>query len=445
MSTSSSGIQGDAAAANLPGSAASSGLFYGWVMLPLATLALIASSPAQTFGVSAFNEPFRTSLGLSLSQLTGAYMFGTLLASLPMGYIGALMDRHGLRATLLVVVTLFGGVCILTSQVQGVVSLFFSFLFLRMLGQGALGMLSGNALAFWFERRLGTVEGLRHVGMAGAIAFMPALNIWLIHQFGWRWAYVLLGLTVWAVMLPALLFLWRDRPEEMGQHKDGLPPQAGDRDAVETAEQEARTSLTLREALATRAYWIIMACSAVWSMLGTALLFNVLPLFTSRGLGGADAAWLFTIFALSLAVMHVVGGLLADRLPLNVLLAFGVAALAGAMGMAWQINSPMWVYPLGGLLGLSQGLMVAAGSPIWPRYFGRAYMGRIRGTAATVLVAASSVGPFIMGAGYDLLGSYDQVMLLFALLPVPLCLLALIATTPAKRRARLAAMAAAPA
>ena len=53
-------------------------------MLPVATLAIIAASPAQTFGISWFNQSLRTSRGLSPSQLTGAYMLGTLLASLPL-------------------------------------------------------------------------------------------------------------------------------------------------------------------------------------------------------------------------------------------------------------------------------------------------------------------------------------------------------------------------
>ena len=72
-------------------------VYYGWVMLPIATLAIIATSPAQTFGISVFNASLRSSLGLSHSQLTGAYMLGTLLASLPLSWVGAMMDRFGLR------------------------------------------------------------------------------------------------------------------------------------------------------------------------------------------------------------------------------------------------------------------------------------------------------------------------------------------------------------
>jgi len=52
--------------------------FYGWVMVPAAMLAKIATTPGRTYGVSVFNPELRESLGLSLSRLIGAYMLGTV-------------------------------------------------------------------------------------------------------------------------------------------------------------------------------------------------------------------------------------------------------------------------------------------------------------------------------------------------------------------------------
>ena len=69
--------------------------YYGWVMLPIAILAQAATAPGQTLGVSIFNPSFQGALGVSLSQLTGAYMVGTLIAAVPQPYIGGLMDRFG--------------------------------------------------------------------------------------------------------------------------------------------------------------------------------------------------------------------------------------------------------------------------------------------------------------------------------------------------------------
>lgn len=394
-------------------------------MLPIATLAIIATSPAQTFGISAFNGSLRSALGLTHSQLTGAYMLGTLLASLPLSWVGAMMDRFGLRRTMSVVALLFGAVCIATSQVSGLVTLFLAFLMLRMLGQGAMGLLSGNTLPFWFRRRLGTVEGFRHFGMAGAIAVVPAINLALIGAFGWRTAWVILGLAVWAMMLPAML-LFRNRPEDVGQAIDGVNGDAQD----EWAANDDANSFTFGQARRTRAFWVVLIMTAFWGMANTAVIFNVVPLFASRGLSEQHAALLFTGFAVSLAVMQLIGGVLADRFALNRLLSIAAAGMAVSMIGFWWIDSPVLVLPLSVAMGVSQGLLTTAGGPLWPRYYGTAHLGRIRGALATVMVSASSVGPFFLGLSVDGLGSYSPALMLFVLLSLPLVGLAWLATPP---------------
>ena len=421
--------------------------FYGWVMVPLAMAGIVASAPGQTFGVAPFNPYFRETLGLSESQLTGAYMLGTFLASLPMRYVGAAMDRWGIRKTKTAVILLFGLTCIAASQVTGLAGLFLAFIALRLFGQGALGLLSGNTLAFWFERRLGTVEGLRNLGVAGAVAVVPGLNLWLIQSFGWRWAYAILGLAVWAVMLPAML-LFRNRPEDVGQNKDNRPPEApqnenadADTDAeannegaassaTQINEDDGRFDFTPAQVRRTRAFWLAMIPLATWAMTNTAVQFNATPLLLARGLSESTVPMLFTGFAIGFAVMIMVGGMLADRLPLNVLLSIGSACMTVGLGLIYVVAAPWMVAVSGVVLGLTQGLIVGAAAPLWPRYFGRTHLGKLRGGLVTIMVASSSAGPFLMGGGKDLIGSYDPILLIFALLPLPMIVATLWATPP---------------
>jgi MFS family permease len=119
-----------------------------------------------------------------------------MLGALPIAYIGHLMDLYGLRRTILCVVTLFALACLATSQAREWLTLTASYFLLLMFGPGALSFLSGNTLAFWFERRLGAVEGFRQLGMASAMAVIPTVNVWLVATWGWRGAYQLLGLGV---------------------------------------------------------------------------------------------------------------------------------------------------------------------------------------------------------------------------------------------------------
>ena len=64
--------------------------FYGWLMLPVVMLLNVCTAPGQTYVVAVFNPHLRTALSLSSSQLSGAYMLGTLLAAVPMIWVGDL-------------------------------------------------------------------------------------------------------------------------------------------------------------------------------------------------------------------------------------------------------------------------------------------------------------------------------------------------------------------
>lgn len=403
-------------------------VFYGWVMLPIAIAGFIATSPGQTYGISAFNASFRDALGLSHTTLTGAYMFGTLAAAPLVSFVGTLMDRFGIRRVMMIVVLLFGGTCIATSQVGGLISLFAAFFLLRLLGQGALTLLSSNTLAMWFHDRLGTVSGLMSLGTAAAFAVVPPLNLVLIDQFGWRLAYVMLGLAVWTVMLPLLLVFYRNRPEDIGQAPDGaaahsLKPKTGD-------VVEMRWSLTLPDALRTRAYWILLLMSMTWALVGTAIVFNIVDLFESRGLTEGDTALFFGCFAVTMAASQFLGGLLADRFRLNLLLC------ASMLGTALSVTYLHWLEGAGGVVvfavgqGCAQGLFMVLGQTIWARYFGRAHLGKIRGTVWTATVAGSSVGPFVMGVAKDACGDYAAAIWLFAAMNALLAVAALAVTAP---------------
>ena len=84
------------------------------------------------------------------------------------------------------------------------------------------------------------------------------------------------------------------------------------------------------------------------------------------------------------------------------------------------------------LIGGWSGHIMAVRSTIWVLY-GRPHLGKIQGTLTTVEVAASSLGPLIMGATHDLWGSYNDILTVFALLTAPMILITLFATQPTAR------------
>ncbi|QDU89699.1 Major Facilitator Superfamily protein [Pirellulimonas nuda] len=375
---------------------------YAWVMLPLAVLMQIGTSPGQTFGVALFNEPIRESLGLSHTQLTGSYLVASLLASVPLMWIGRRMDRHGMRMASLALVAAVGLSCLAISRVQGVVGLTVGFFLLRAFGQGGLSLAAGNTLGMWFQKRLGVASGIAGVGMSASIAVVPMGYYALIQWLGWRDAYAAVGLILFATLLPLLACFYRNNAAVAAEAESNqaASPRPG--------------SLSFAQAVRTPAYWVASMCSALVGMICTAVFFNLVPLFQHNGFSPAQAAGVFPTVALAMAVMQLNGGVLADRLPLRLLMAVAVATLGGGALAIGAAKSVAAAQVGAALLGAGQGLMAVTGNTLWPRYFGRRELGAIRSSVWTATVAACSAGPFVMGATFDLTGGYGPSLWLFA-------------------------------
>lgn len=406
--------------------------YYGWIMLALAVVVVIATSPGQTFGIAVFNDDFRKSLGLSHTALTGAYMLGTFLAAFPLTLLGRLMDHYGLRVTVVGVLALLGLACLLTAVSQDLIMLFLAFFLLRLTGPGSLSLISSASLAFWFERRLGTVEGVRQLGFALAMGIVPATNLWLIHSVGWRGSYVVLGLFVLLVVLPLVFFVFRNRPEDVGQLMDNGKAD----DANNSGQRIYRPELeyTAAEARKTRSFWIIMVLSSFWAMVITALTFNIIPIFELQGLSDTDAALTLSIFAFSFACTNVGGGMLADRVPLKYLLIASTINMTVALYAMSMPQLPGMIWICGITMGLAQGLSVGITSVICVRYFGRMHLGQIRGMLTSAVIASSSVGPFLFGVVRDWTGDYGILFTALLLVSIGMGIATLFATPPGPKK-----------
>lgn len=420
-------------------------------MLGVAACGLVASGPGQTVVVSQFNTSFREDLGLSASALGAAYMVGTVAAAAPLPLVGKLSDRFGPRLMLGLVALVFGLACASIGLVQGIVSLTIGFFLLRFLGQGSMSLVSGHALALWFERRLGTANGLKV--MLGQLGFtaLPGLTLLLIAELGWRLAYPALGLMVWALVLPLVIFVARNHPHEVGQKIDGDPPaEPPGRDPLRedaspefdpTGHAHIDPAFTLAETLRTPAFWIVSLAVALNGVIGTALIFHAQPLLESRGLEITLAADMVRAWSITMMLAVFPVGWLADRLPARVLLPAALALAmigtaipltpidfgAGAAGV-WLMRSSMIVFAL------SQALATGVGVPTIARYFGRAHHGAIRGVVTVLGVMGTGLGPVTLGLSLDLTGSFAPGLLGFIAAGAPLLVAAMFLKRPPARR-----------
>ena len=215
--------------------------FYGWTMLAVASLTMFASGPGQSHTFSVFLLPISEALGISLTSVSSAYAFATLVAAFGLPHLGRLVDRHGVRKVLTGVGVALGTAAVAFGAVSGFVLLTLGFAALRFFGQGSLMLCAGNLTSQWFDRKRGLALSLTMLGFSVSVAVHPPLAQWLTDAFGWRMAWVVMGAATWLLLLPPVLLLVFDRPEVLGLRPDGA---AGD---AEAARPESQLELRNRD------------------------------------------------------------------------------------------------------------------------------------------------------------------------------------------------------
>ncbi|MGK5500116.1 MFS transporter [Streptomyces sp. URMC 125] len=385
--------------------------FHGWRIVAYSALAMAMTAPGQTTGVSVFIDPLIADLGISRTAVSTAYLTGTLAGACAMPLVGKAIDRWGPRAVMAAVGAVFGAVLVALSSVSGIVGLTAGFVGIRMAGQGALSLVATTTVAYWFDRRRGLALGVTSAVGAAGISLAPLAIERLVSHAGWQRAWLVEGLAVWAIVIPLALLGIRNRPADVGQQVDGDPAPAGDDPGGEP------TGHSLRYAMRTGVFWAVAACLAASSMLSTGLNFHQIALLGERGLTPVEAAANFLPQTAAALLCTLAAGALLDRLPPKVVLVSAMAVLALATLSARYVEPGWTALGYGLLLGASGGLLRVVESAAYPRYFGTAHLGAIRGVAHTVTVAASAFGPLAVSLGHDLTGGYGTALLALVLIP----------------------------
>lgn len=386
--------------------------FYGWTILAVAGLGIFASGPGQSHTFSVFVGPIGEDLGLSKAAIAGAYGLATLAAAFLLPKMGRLVDRYGPRRMTLVVASLLGLACMAFGAAGGIATLALGFGALRFLGQGSLMMNSANLVAQWFSRKRGFAMGLMALGFAASMAVHPPLGQFLIAQFGWRWAWVILGLLTWVILLPPVLLLVVDKPEDKGLRPDGdAAPAAG------TA-APAVDGLELREARRTLAFYLLVAGWFAMAMLVTTLHFYQVSILEAQGVTADVAARVFPVSALVLAVSMPLVGRLFDRVRTRYVFAAGLMVQAAALYGVTLVGGLSSAIAYATLFGLNNAFSLTMFGYLMPRFFGRKHLGALQGTGQMIAVVGASVGPLPVGLAFDYLGSPTLVLRLLALFPL---------------------------
>ena len=229
------------------------------------------------------------------------------------------------------------------------------------------------------------------------------------------------GLIIIAIGIPVAQLL-RSSPEEYGLNPDGVADDqattgSGDATPGDHSSEAAQRGwdFTVREAMRTRAFWLISGGHGIALLVVSTLLVFLIPHIVERiGLSVELAATIVTLMTAIMIFSQVFGGALGDKIDKRIGLTFCLLGHATALfGLAF--STAIWQIALFAVIhGLAWGTRGPLVMSIRADYFGRGNYATIMGFSSLIMMIGMIVGPLFTSSMADRLGDYKFAFIVLA-------------------------------
>ena len=400
-------------------------MYYGWVILGIGFLTIFGGYVCRnTFSV--FYPAIVNEFGWTRGNTALIFSVNVLAYGLFAPVAGGLADRFRTRYVLAAGALLMGvgmaSCSIATAKWQfyllyGVVAA----IGLSVAGWAPVATLMTN----WFVRRRALAFGILGAGFGMSLVSAPVAQS-IISSFGWRTAYVAVGVFVALLVVPLSIIFVRRTPAEKGLLPDGVTPEEAQAESVRKAGNEAKgawhkNEWTLRSAARTRQFWFLFLIF-VFSMgiVEQLAVSHQVYFYLEVGYDPMAAATFYSIFGICFAIGNLVGSL-SDRIGRErfFIPACLVCAAFASLLFVMKDTSPSWLAPLIAIgFGLSFGSIPCVLNATLADLFHGKHYGRISGTMILGFALGGTLSPWLAGYMYDITGNYTgtYLMLVAALL-----------------------------
>jgi MFS family permease len=305
--------------------------------------------------------------------------------------VGAASDRFGPRPVLLLSSVLVGGLYALAATIGALWHFYLVLGFLAGVGMASIYLVPAATVSRWFVGQRGLALGILFSGLNLAYLTGPLLSAYLIQGVGWRTAYVVLGVIVWAVAIPASL-LARDPP-------GGSVEAPGDPGA-------APGGLTARESLGDVRLWLLTAAWLLHAVSVMMIAVHLVPYVKDRGVALESASLALTVYGVGNTLGRILFGGAADRLGTKPM--FRLCMTMQIAALVWIVTGPSLATLAGvifwyGLSSAGTDTTIAKGAV---ETFGVRAIGAVMGIMSFGWRIGAAAGPALAGFLYDATGAY---------------------------------------
>jgi MFS family permease len=374
--------------------------YYGWRVALAASIGVMAGFGSLfVYTFSVFLKPLSAQFGWSREAVSGGFGLAAITVGLCSPAIGRLLDRFAPRRIILPCMTVFGaGFASLALLRSGLWQFYGTCILLGVVGNGAAHLAYSRAIVSWFRSRLGVALAVVMAGSAVGSMVLPLVAQAMMGAWGWRAAYLGLGVLALALGLPLTWRFVHERQENR----------------VKPDRSDELTGVSWQQGVRSLPFWIIVTFLVLNSASANGVLAHLSAVLTDRGLTAERAALTLSAFGgASLGGRLLVGGLLDRFMAPRVAFATLMPAALGTLLLSRATTLPAACMATA-LIGIGGGAEADITPYLLTRYFGLRSFSTLYGLTWTFYAFAAGIGPVILGRAFDLTGSYTSTLTGFA-------------------------------
>jgi len=384
-------------------------IFYGWWVILVSTIGNTVNFGAIiVFSFGLFILPLQEEFGWTRTQISLAYSLAALLYAPVQPLVGKLIDRFSARRVILPSIVFLGS--LLASNyflTPNLWHFYLAYIAMGLLGAGTAPPAYVKVISHWFDRKRGLALGLAMGGFGLGAMILPYLTHTLIEMFGWRGAYVGLGVVIILVTVSVVGPFLRETPEQMGLRPDG------DKESDDTGLQVAteKEGMPFAEVRKTTTFWFMVVTFVMVSLGVHGVTIHLVPILTDTGIDSASAAFAASVLGIAVIVARIATGYMLDKLNAAFIggCIFALSA-AGLLLLRFGPESGLLLFPAVLLVGVTLGAETDLIAYMCGRYFGLRHVGEIYAYFFAIYIFGAVVGPLLMGVVFDHFGSYAAGM-----------------------------------
>jgi len=389
-------------------------IFYGWWIVLATNIICMLGFGTWLYSFGVFFKPMMAEFGWTRAMTAGAASLRSVEGGVAGPIVGWAVDKYGARIVILIGGVISGLGFALMPFVNSLLGFYLIYGIILSIGMSAMLYIPAfTVIAQWFSRRLSLAMSLLAVGAGVGGLICAPLSAVLITHFGWRFAFLAMGITIWVVVIPLSLVI-KNRPQEIGLEVDGSPSKdtaliEPDPDSEIDREPPApvlATSYTLRQAFASSKFWIIASVQFCMNLGHSVVFVHTIPALTDTGISAEKAAVAMGMLTMVSVAGRLSFGVLGDYIGKRYLMMVAHFLMGAGIFLLMNAREMTMVYLFIALFGVGFGATVPLSSAIRAEYFGREALGKIHGFMSPVSMISGLIGPVGAGFLFDITGTY---------------------------------------